>query len=264
MTSGTLSAAGASSFSGGRLPFLTWLRMYFRLFAVQGAWNYETLLGNGIAFCMEPALRFLPGGRGGEQYARALARHARYFNAHPYFAGLAVGSLARAELDGVEPALIERFRIALGGPLGSVGDRLVWASWLPLCSLIALLIYGLDARPLAVVAIFLLLYNLGSLSLRAWGLRVGFEKGLRVADALGNPLLRRGPQFIGVVAAVLAGIAIPLAANRIIGAGRETAAEVTVIAIVGGVLLSRLGGRAEGWRLALAILALYVLFSVVR
>ena len=264
MTSVSSGAAGAAITTTRRLPLLTWLRMYLRLFAVQGSWNYETLLGNGIAFCMEPALRLLPGGRGGEQYAQALARHARYFNSHPYFAGLAVGALARAELDGVAPTLIERFRTALGGPLGSVGDRLVWASWLPLCSLIALLVFGLDARPMAVVAIFLVLYNLGHLSLRAWGLRVGFEKGLRVADALGNPLIRRGPQYIGVAAAVLAGIAIPLAANRIIGAGREMSAVVTVIAIAGGVLLSRLGGRAEGWRLALAILAVFVLYSVVR
>ena len=33
------------------------------------------------------------------------------------------------------PERIERFRTALCGPLGSVGDRLVWASWLPFCSL---------------------------------------------------------------------------------------------------------------------------------
>ena len=47
--------------TGKRLPLGTWLRMYVRLFAVQGAWNYETMLGNGIAFCTEPALRLLPG-----------------------------------------------------------------------------------------------------------------------------------------------------------------------------------------------------------
>ncbi len=263
MTGGATRGTPSAVLTRGPLPLYTWLRMYFRLFAVQGAWNYETLLGNGIAFCMEPALRLLPGGRGGQQYAQALARHARYFNAHPYFAGLAVGALARAELDGVAPELIERFRTALAGPLGSVGDRLVWASWLPLCSLVALVAFGLDARPLAVVAIFLVLYNLGHLSLRAWGLRVGFEKGLRVADALGHPLLRRGPQYVGAVAAVLAGIAIPLVANRVIGDGSARAIEVTVIALVGGVLLSRFGKRAEGWRLALAILALFVLYSVI-
>ena len=40
-----------------RLPFVTRLSMITRLFAIQGAWNYETLLGNGVGFCIEPALR---------------------------------------------------------------------------------------------------------------------------------------------------------------------------------------------------------------
>ena len=250
--------------SPASLPAGIWVRMYLRLFAVQGSWNYETLIGNGIAFCMEPALRLLPGGINGQRYNEALGRHARYFNAHPYLAGVAVGALARAELDGVPPTLIERFRTALGGPLGSVGDRLVWASWLPLCSLIALTAFGFGARPILVVAIFLVSYNLGHLWLRAWGLRVGFQKGLRVADALGNPVLRRGPQVVGTAAALVAGIAIPLASSRLIGGGRSLAAVIILLAMVGGVLFARFGGRLEGWRLSLAILALFVLFSVIR
>jgi mannose/fructose/N-acetylgalactosamine-specific phosphotransferase system component IID len=238
--------------------------MYLRLFAVQGAWNYETMLGNGIAFCTEPALRLLPGGTQGERYAQAIGRHARYFNSHPYLAGIAVGSLSRAELDGVPPTMIERFRTALGGPLGSVGDRLVWASWLPLCSLIALLAFGLGARPLLVVAIFLVIYNIGHLALRAWGLRVGFERGLRVADALAHPVLRKGPQVIGMVAALVAGIAIPLATREVVGGGRQLSSGIIILAIAGGVFLARLGGRVEGWRISLFVLALFVLFSVIR
>ena len=39
------------------IPLWTWLKIYTRLFAVQGSWNYETMIGNGIAFCTEPALR---------------------------------------------------------------------------------------------------------------------------------------------------------------------------------------------------------------
>jgi PTS system mannose-specific IID component len=107
-------------------------------------------------------------------------------------------------------------------------------------------------------------YNLGHLSLRAWGLRVGFRKGLRVADALGHPVLRRGPQVVGSAAALLAGAAIPLAASRLLGDGRLLAAQIILVAIVGGVLFARFGGRVEGWRLSLAILALFVLFSVIR
>ena len=247
-----------------RLPVGTWLIMYSRLFAIQGAWNYETMNGNGIAFCTEPALRLLPGGIDGEEYRHALGRHAKYFNAHPYFAGVAVGALARAELDGVPAPMIERFRTALGGPLGSVGDRLVWASWLPLCSLIALGAFGLGARPLLVIAIFLVTYNIGHLTLRAWGLRVGFKRGLRVADALAHPVLRKGPQVVGTLAALIAGISIPLAARELIGGGRNLSALIILLAMTGGLFLARLGGRIEGWRISLIVLGLFVLFSVIR
>ncbi|HVF38977.1 MAG TPA: PTS system mannose/fructose/sorbose family transporter subunit IID [Gemmatimonadaceae bacterium] len=244
------------------LPLGTWFRIYLRLFAVQGAWNYETLLGNGIAFCMEPALRLLPGGVEGQRYSEALGRQARYFNAHPYLAGVAVGALARAELDGVPAAMIERFRTALGGPLGSVGDRLVWASWLPLCSLVALGAFGAGGHPATVVVIFLALYNVGHFIMRAWGLQVGFERGLRVADALGHPVLRRGPQYVGSAAALLAGVAIPLAASRILGGDKLVSATLILAAIAGGLAFARFGERIEGWRLSLAVLALFVLFSV--
>ncbi len=246
------------------LPLATWFNMWLRLFAVQGSWNYETMIGNGIGFCTEPALRLLPGGLNGSKYLEALGRHAKYFNAHPYFAGVAVGALARAELDGVPAPMIERFRTALGGPLGSVGDRLVWASWLPFCSLLALGAFGLGARPLPVIAIFLVTYNIGHLALRAWGLRVGFQRGLRVADALAHPVLRKGPQVVGTLAALLAGISIPLAVSEVIGGGRNLSALIILVGIAGGVIFARLGGRVEGWRISLVVLALFVLFSVIR
>jgi PTS system mannose-specific IID component len=246
------------------LPLRTRLGIFVRLLAIQGAWNYETLLGNGIGFCIEPALRLLPGGRHTPEFHAALARESRYFNAHPYLASVAVGALARAELDGVPAPMIERFRTALGGPLGSVGDRLVWASWLPLCSLIALGTFGLGARPLLVIAIFLGIYNIGHFALRAWGLRVGFKRGLRVADALAHPVLRKGPQVVGTLAALLAGVSIPLAAREVIGGGRNLSALIILLAMTGGLFLARLGGRVEGWRISLIVLALFVLFSVIR
>src|SRR5690606_23471199 len=130
----TPGAGPSVSGSGGEIPLGTKLSMFLRLLAVQASWNYEILLGNGIGFCVEPALRRLPGGSKGLEYREALARQSNYFNAHPYLASVAVGALARAELDGEAALRIERFRTALCGPLGSVGDRLVWAAWLPLCS----------------------------------------------------------------------------------------------------------------------------------
>ncbi len=246
------------------LPLLTRMAIFLRLLAIQGSWNYEILLGNGIGFCLEPALRLLPGGVHTPAFKAALARESRYFNAHPYLAAVAVGALARAELDGEPPERIERFRTALCGPLGSVGDRLIWAGWLPFCSLAALALFGLglDTRP--VLAFFLIAYNAGHLGLRIWGLHTGWRHGLRVATALGNPVLRRGPQQIGRLAALATGIAIPLAMARVIGPGRHLIGAVLVAVAVGAVLIVKLHGRIDGWRLALGVLAVFVLFSVIR
>ncbi len=238
--------------------------MLLRLLAIQGAWNYETLLGNGIGFCLEPALRLAPGGVHTPRFKEALARQSRYFNAHPYLAAVAVGALARAELDDEPPAKIERFRTALCGPLGSVGDRLVWAGWLPFCSLVALTVFGLGAGAGTVLATFLGLYNVGHFALRAWGLRTGWNHGLQVAQALGNPVLRRGPQVIAPLAAFAAGLGVPLALLRVVGPGRALVGIVLLAATVGAVVIVRLQGRVDGWRLALGAYAVAILYSVTR
>lgn len=246
------------------LPFRTRMAIFIRLLAIQGSWNYEILLGNGMGFCLEPALRLLPGGIHTPAFHQALARESRYFNAHPYLAAVAVGALARAELDGEDPVRIERFRTALCGPLGSVGDRLVWAGWLPFCSLASLAAFGWGASAAVVVALFLITYNIGHFGLRIWGLNTGWTHGLRVASALGNPVLRRGPQQIGRLAALATGIAIPLALGRIIGPGGNLLGGVLVAVALGSFLIVRLQSRIEGWRLSLIVLAVLVLFSVIR
>jgi PTS system mannose-specific IID component len=257
-----MAAASAAAAPRTTLPLRTELAMLFRTFAIQGAWNYETMLGNGIGFAMEPALRLLPGGVHTPRFKEAMSRQSKYFNAHPYLASVAVGALARAELDGESPARIERFRTALAGPLGSVGDRLVWAGWLPFCSLLALAVYGLGGGAGAVLGTFLGVYNAGHVALRWWGLRVGWNRGRHVAQALANPVLRRGPDVIAPLAAFAVGFGVPLAMMRIIGPGRALLGGVLVGAALGALLIVRLHGRIEGWRLALGVLAALVLLSV--
>lgn len=246
------------------LPFMTRVAMFLRLLAVQGAWNYETLIGNGIGFAVEPALRRLPGGRDGDAYRAALARQSQYFNAHPYLTSVAVGALARAELEGEAPERIERFRTALCGPLGALGDRLVWASFLPLCSFAALVVFGAGGSPLATVITFLGLYNIGHLGLRIWGLQAGWRRGLAVAQSLGHPMLQHAPPQLGRLAAALAGLALPLALHRVIGPGRVLLGGTLAAVLVGAILLASLHGRVEGWKLSIGVLSAFVLYSVIR
>lgn len=254
----------AADAPAARVPLGTRLHILGRMLGIQASWNYEVLVGTGIGFAVEPGLRLLPGGRGGAAYRAALARQSQYFNAHPYTAAVAVGALVRAELDGEAPARIERFRTALCGPLGSVGDRLVWAAWLPFCSAAGLLAFGLGAPPLVTVGGFLLLYNAGHVALRTWGLHVGLERGLKVASALGHPVLRQGPQWIGQAAALVGGAALPLALARAIGPGRTLLGGVLVAVVAAAVLFARLHGRVEAWKAALVLLAVFAVVSILR
>ena len=247
-----------------KVSALTWLNIFTRTLAIQGSWNYETLIGNGIGFCVEPALRQLPGGVQTAAFKAAMARESAYFNAHPYLASVAVGALARAELSGVPALHIERFRTALCGPLGSVGDRLVWAGWLPFCSLLGLLCFGLGAGPATTLVTFFVLYNAGHLALRAWGLHVGWTRGLGVASALANPILRQGPTYVARAAAATAGVAVPLTAARLLGHHVALLGVVLGAAALAAVILVRLHSRFEGYKVALVLIALFALVSVAR
>jgi mannose PTS system EIID component len=226
-------------------------RALLRLFAVQGSYNYERMLGVGVGVAEEPLLRDL----GDAQYGPAVARGAHFFNAHPYLVGLAVGAAARAEHDGASPDQVERLREALCGPLGSVGDRLVWAGWLPFLSGLTLLAIALGAGWIAVAA-FLIVYNIGHVALRWWALRAGWTHGARVGLALHQPFLQRAVAVLGPAMAFTIGAALPLIAQYLAWPF-EASARMT-LAIAAGLAFLALrwpggAGHINGLRLALGL-----------
>ncbi len=179
-----------------------------RAFAVQGSWNYQTLLGTGFAFVMLPALRRLHTDAGGLE--EAVRRHEGTFNSHPYLAPLALGAVIRMEEDGEDPLVIERFKVALRGSLGTLGDQLIWAGWRPLCVISALVLLLLGLPWWVAVGFFLVVYNLVHLALMIWCLRVGLAEGKSVAERLRGSAVRRAQPKLMMAGSFVAGIALAL------------------------------------------------------
>jgi PTS system mannose-specific IID component len=127
-----------------------------------------------------------------------------------------------------------------------------------------MLAFALGARPLAVLLIFLVLYNVGHLGLRIWGLRAGWRDGLRVASALGSPVLRQGPSYVARAAALVAGIALPSLLVRSVGTAPAAVALVLASALAVGATLVRFHGRLESWRAAIFALAVLAIYSIIR
>ena len=242
-----------------------------RLFGLQSAWSYERMLGIGFGHAVEPLLRPLRAKRGDAAYRDALARESQFFNAHPYVSSIAVGAAARCEVDGEPPERIQRLRQALCGPLGALGDRLVWAGWLPACAALGLVLLALGARGWAVLA-FLALYNAVHVALRVWGLRAGWRAGMRVTVALASPLLQRGLEVVLPVAALLVGFALPaVLVWAVRGAGlhlpwwlawRHVVA-VALAAAVFAAAAARARGRLTGLSLATLVIGVLVAGGVV-
>jgi mannose PTS system EIID component len=185
--------------------------MFLRSFTIQGSWNYESLIGAGFAFTLLPALRFLYG-PGSERLEEAVARHIELFNSHPYLATVAVGAVSQLEAEGADPVVIQRFKSALRGSLGSLGDRLIWTTWRPMAVLLGLVLFLAGAAWWMAVTLFLVVYNAMHLAVRYIGLRVGASAGLEVGKILRDvpvqPVIERTSQL----ACLLVGVGLVLAA----------------------------------------------------
>lgn len=186
------------------------LAVLLRGLGVQGSWNYETLGGTGFAFVILPELRRIHGHEGAAVDA-ALRRHEGPFNSHPYLAPLAVGAVIRMEEDGEDPAVIDRFKAALRGSLGTLGDQLVWAGWRPVCLLGVLVLLLIGVPWWAALLTFMVVYNAGHMAMMYWGLSVGLAEGRGVAERL-RGLVRSTQPRLTAAGAFLAGIVMVLVA----------------------------------------------------
>lgn len=180
---------------------------FARSFLIQGSWNYRTMLGSGFAFAMLPVLRSLAKGNAAV-LEESLRRHLEHFNAHPYLSAVALGAAVRLEADGEDPEAVRRFKTAVRGPLGGLGDALVWASWLPAVSLVALSLYWIGVPGWFSVVLFLGVYNVGHVGLRVWGFQAGLAEGRSVGRTLTAAALGAWTERVRAVAGLLLGLTV--------------------------------------------------------
>jgi mannose/fructose/N-acetylgalactosamine-specific phosphotransferase system component IID len=152
--------------------------------------------------------------------------------------GVALGAVAELEAERVDPEVIDRFKTAVRGALGSLGDALVWAGWRPACALLGLVLVFAGTPWWVGPAVFLVVYNIGHVGLRTWGFRIGFRHGRKVGEVLRRANLARVQSDVARVGAALLGVALPLVLGR--GGGYQ----LPLIWIGAGIIAVILGLRS--------------------
>ena len=188
------------------------LRVFLRSLFLQASWNPQGMQNLGLAYALYPALeRLYP-----EQQAleTAVRRHLVFFNTHPYVAAAIVGGVLYHEqriARGEEPPdKVVAFKAALMGPLAALGDGFFWLSLKPATGAVCAALVPVLAAWAALL--FLFLYNLVHLTLRARLYLLGLSLGDRLVEAVARANLpTRGAKLRAVGAACAGGLAAWLA-----------------------------------------------------
>jgi mannose PTS system EIID component len=154
--------------------------------------------------------------------------------------------------------MVRRFKAAIRGPLGGLGDALVWAAWLPTCALLALVAHFLGASPLVCVLLLLVPYNAGHVVLRLWGYQTGLRWGHDVPRVLREAALGHRAELISRVGVVLLGALAGLVC--VVGVRGGALQSLWLVLTVGAFSAGLLGGE-RAWRPA-ALVAVGTVVSI--
>jgi PTS system mannose-specific IID component len=236
------------------------IRATIRLLFLQGAWNYERMIGVGMGFAAQPLLEDLKSADP-LRHAEASVRSADFFNSHPYLAGLALGALVRCEYDQVPGPQIARLRVALTSALGALGDQVFWAGIVPAVVGLALVGVTVGAGP-AWVGAMLGLYLVIRVLTGAWALRTGLRSGARVGDAISQSWLRPAALWAGLSAGLLIGMAVPAVTGWLLRPLGWDTVVLAIATLAAGLLASwRLGPRITAVKFGLGAVGLALLFA---
>jgi len=166
--------------------YIVFIKVFFRSFFIQSGWNYKSLLSLGFCFSLLPVARLLYKNDKGK-IAAFVKRHLSFINGHPFFMSYALGATIRLEEEiengnGDIEQLI-KFKEALIGPLGAIGDQIFWASVKPATFTLGVLGFFLIENTnlrLTFLCLLAILYNAPHLYIRITGMVKGYKEGFSI------------------------------------------------------------------------------------
>ena len=159
--------------------------VFWRSFALQGAFNYERMQNVGYCFSMIPVIKKLY--QKEEEQTAALQRHLELFNTTPAVVPAIMGiTTAMEEQNANDPQFdassISAVKTSLMGPLAGIGDSLFWGTFRVIAAGIGIS-FAAQGSILGPI-LFLLLYNIPNFAIRIFGLLFGYKVGVNSLERI--------------------------------------------------------------------------------
>lgn len=197
------------------------MKVFWRSFTMEWAWNYERQSNLGYSYAMIPAINKIYQGKKEKQIA-AYKRHLEFYNVTPWLSTFPLGiSIAMEEQSSKEKGFItesiNNIKVALMGPLSGLGDSFFWGTLRVIATGIgtSLALQGNILGPI----LFLLIFNIPAILARYYGLFIGYNVGANfiekvqktgLMDKLSYGASVLGLSVVGAMVATMVTIKMPM------------------------------------------------------
>lgn len=169
-------------------------RFAWRSLLLQASFNYERMQASGWLYGLLPALQKIHSNP--KDLSRAMKGHMGFFNTHPFLVTFVMGIVLAMERSKQNVNSIQSTKIAVGAPLGGIGDAMFWLTLLPICGGIGADL-ALQGSIMGAV-IFFLLFNLVH-----FGLRFGLAHYAYRMGVAAIPLIKANTRKVGHAASIV-------------------------------------------------------------
>ena len=164
--------------------------------ALQWCWNYERMQASGFAYAMVPVMKELYDTK--EEVAENLERHMQFYNSHPGASAVIMGAAVALEED-YQPQMAESIKVALMGPMASIGDTIQAVLVQPFAYILAASLAAEGnymALPVLIIPFFLLW-------LARWPIfTFGYNRSVKIIEDISGDtdfnLLREAASILGL------------------------------------------------------------------
>lgn len=169
-------------------------RFAWRSLLLQASFNYERMQASGWLYGLLPALQKIH--TNPRDLSRAMKGHVGFFNTHPFLVTFVMGIVLAMERSKQNVNSIQSTKIAVGAPLGGIGDAMFWLTLLPICGGIGADL-ALQGSIMGAV-FFFLLFNVVH-----FGLRFGLAHYAYRMGVTAIPLIKANTRKVGHAASIV-------------------------------------------------------------
>lgn len=169
-------------------------RFAWRSLLLQASFNYERMQASGWLYGLLPALQKIH--TNPRDLSRAMKGHMGFFNTHPFLVTFVMGIVLAMERSKQNVNSIQSTKIAVGAPLGGIGDAMFWLTLLPICGGIGADL-ALQGSIMGAV-FFFLLFNVVH-----FGLRFGLAHYAYRMGVTAIPLIKANTRKVGHAASIV-------------------------------------------------------------